>query len=322
MPATKPSSSILPRNAHDWDSTSSVEVLNAIVEQSGSLVKFDLLTEQAGWLRGFGVECGEELRDRVLQQIQDRQLENRPPKRPTYVLLSAGTTHKTEPSPPEWVNSPTQLLDHLESQATSADDLETAILVAEITDFPEALRERLLAVLGTFIESKRLATDEGTVTLLGSAIRKYAMNMDASHFDGYSNWLLPSTTDYLDSIVELELVKGISWRLTFEPIEVADDRNLQQLVATLEKVRRDYIQPRLVVQKNYAATVIEATVALLLLHTSVGANENARQLLSAVSEESPQWVSRLVHDQLQEAVSYVSDHDTSFAERLGGILTN
>ena len=322
MPATKQSPLILPRNVHDWNSPPNIEVLNAIVERSGPFIKFDLLTEEVGRLREFGFECHEELRDRFLQQGHERHLKNRPPKQPTYVLLGTGPTHEKEFSPPAWVDSPAQILDHLESQATSPDDMETAILVAEVTDFQEELLERLLAALGTFIESKRFASDEETTTLLGSAIRKYAMNMGPLHFDRYSKWLLPTTTHYLDTIVELELVKGVSWRLTFEPIAITDDRHLQELIATVKELQEDYIQPRLVVQKNYAATAIEATVALVLLHASVGANENARQLLGAVSERSPEWVSNLVHDQLQEAVSYVSDHDADLADRLRAILAN
>ena len=178
-------------------------------------------------------------------------------------------------------------LDHLESQATDFEDFEKAILVAEITDFPEALRERLLAALGIFIESKRFATDEDTTTLLGSAIRKYAMNMDPAHFDRYPQWLLPSATEYLKPIVELELVKGVSWRLTFEPISVTDGHPLKLLIDRLAQLYSDYIQPRLIVQKNYAATAVEATTALVLLHTLAGSSEMASKLLDDFEKKSP-----------------------------------
>lgn len=110
-----------------------------------------------------------------------------------------------------------RLLDQMNREGTSHDQ-EMAVVFAETTAFDSSQRPRLLAELAAFITRNRFTRDRNAITAVGSALRKYAMNMDEAQFELYGGWLRPSDTEKLGTDVELELVKALCWRLSYVPV--------------------------------------------------------------------------------------------------------
>ncbi|MEK6238999.1 MAG: hypothetical protein N2C14_30155 [Planctomycetales bacterium] len=210
-----------------------------------------------------------------------------------------------------WTKSTETILSRLEDAAASQDALNETVLFAETAEFEPDQLPRLLDSLEQFISKNRCAGNEKTIVSLGAAIRKFAMNMPEDRFDKYANWLMPGETAYLDHDVELELVQGVSSRFAYSPVSINVAPN--QLINTLQEIASQYASPRFIVQKNYAATAVEATVALVLLRIFTDSTGEAKRLMETVSENHP-WFHELVRDQLQETAEHMASRDRSLSE--------
>jgi Arc/MetJ-type ribon-helix-helix transcriptional regulator len=218
----------------------------------------------------------------------------------------------------DWTRSPNELLDRLEAGSTTDADRRTAILVAETMAFDETQRQRLLPALASFISAHRFASDEDTITILGSAIRKYAMNMDESHFGPYARWLQPSDTETLHHEVELELAKGASWRLTYEPARA--EEGAVELTAALAGLANEYLSPRLILQKNYASITLHAVVGVAILEALAGPHHETEELLKRVEKLRVDWFSELLQRRIADACEAIEGHDPSLASTVRGIV--
>ena len=170
----------------------------------------------------------------------------------------------------EWVKSPDALLQRLNDQALSREDRRETILFAETAAFHEPQRPELLSLLHRYILDERFSKDEDAQTSVGSAIRKFAMNMDQSSFESYAEFFRPSETETLSCELELELAKALMWRLVYEQFDAG--LAFPTLQECLIDLAEDYLSPRLVLQKNYASVVLNAVLAALLLGDGRGAN--------------------------------------------------
>ena len=218
----------------------------------------------------------------------------------------------------DWLEDPARLLEKLESADTTPEARHQAVLYAEIADFTENQRVRMLNALFTFIAENRFTTDEDTITVTGSAIRKYAMNMEEARFNAYTEWLQPSTTQRVHHQVELELVKGACWRLQYVP--VAGTPDIAQFRNNLRDVALDYLQPRLILDKNYAAIALCAIVAVVLLDRITGEREASEELLHRTTAMKLDWFAELVSHGLDDAMKDARRFNPQIADEVASLV--
>lgn len=311
------------RTMANWLDDKNIETENMILERlSGPLISFDALTDE-GWLRGIAIECGEEIRDHLIDAWKQTEFQWREPKKTSLIFPTAVRvieTHLDEDHlhDPGWVESSEAILARLEDAAANENDLNETVLFAETVEFDPDQISSLLNSLAQFIPKYRCSTKEKTILSLGAAIRKFAMNMPEDRFDEYASWLSPAETTYLDHRVELELVQGVSWRLTYVPVSITSVPN--QLIETLQEIAGQYTSPRFIVQNNYAATAVEAVVALVSLRILTDSTYEAKKLLETVCKLDRDWFQELVIDQLQETSEHVSGHDQSLSDAISQVL--
>ena len=313
---SKKPSIYLPESA--WAPEGNIEGVSDTILQrvcGGKLIKADALTGN-GWLRMLAVECDEDMRERAIEQMS-REMTWKVSE-PTTIIIP-GSTPKAAPKPPQWIDDQAEILTRLESEEVGSEEFEKAVLVAEITDFIDDKVKRLLDSLGQFIGNHRFATDEDTLILLGCAIRKYAMNMDASHFNTYTKWLEPTETEFLDSRIELELVKGVNWRLSYEPFS-AGGNSIDDLVNMVDEVCIQYSSQRLLLQKNFASIAIQASNAIILLHLHLGDGDKAKEMLERSKSLKPSWVAEMIVDQLDETYGFLAEHSPEASAKLQELL--
>ena len=214
----------------------------------------------------------------------------------------------------DWSRNPEQILDRITQTWTQPEERVAAVLFAETTAFSEDLQPRLLAGLGEFIEQKRFHRDEETATAVGSAIRKYAMNMGESHFDSYAKWLLPSQTEALGHEVELELTKSVSWRLIYEPLTTSAEH--PHLLRVLIELCSSYLTPRLILQKNYASTVLHGIVAVVVLEAAADQGSQGISLINAAVQMNIRWFTEMLSDRIADAIENISEHSPKLANRV------
>jgi hypothetical protein len=211
-----------------------------------------------------------------------------------------------------WVYETEGILQRLENRSAYPDDYEAAVLFAEVKPFREEQRTRLLIALGDYIDEHRFVEEEASLVTLCSAIRKYAMNMHESQFEKYANWLLPTETETLHHETEMELAKGICWRLEFEPHSWPAD--YPHMTRVLFDLVDSYLTPRLILQKSYANTAMFGFVALYFLEA---ASSSSRKLVAKIHKKMVntglKWFVDMVEDNLDEAVQYVADRDIELA---------
>lgn len=235
---------------------------------------------------------------------------------------SAETAAKETRDAPEvvgdWVRSPDAILQRLRDSSLSDEERELTVLFAETIEFDEAQRAELLPLLHQYILDERFTEDEETQTSVGAAARKYAMNMDEPEFECYAELLKPSATKTLNYWIELELVKGVCWRLSYEVVEQKE--RFPNLTAALAEIASDYVTPRLVLQKNYASIALHAIVAVVILQALSGERDRAAQVFKQVSTVGVSWFSELLEDRIEDAIEAIAERDSQLAASVREIV--
>ena len=208
----------------------------------------------------------------------------------------------------------------MESDQTSYDEFETALLVSEITDFEDDKIERLLKALGAYIGENRFVTDEDEIVMLSCAIRKYALNMESRQVEEYIRWLAMGDTLAIDNRIELELVKGILWRLSYEPFDGAG--HYPNTIATLQEIADVYLNPRLIFQKSNVSTAAMAVAALFVLHGMSDDETSIAGLMEKVKKLDRDWIAELVEDDIAEANDAIAEYDSPLGEKLSTYFRN
>ncbi len=145
------------------------------------------------------------------------------------------------------------------------------------------------------------------------------MNMDESSFDNYANWLHPEQTHYLNHRVELELVKGACWRLTYEHVSSKDEFAL--LALALNEIAEGYTNARFLLQKNFSAIAVNAIVAVFVLEAMCQQSELSSNLWNLVLAAERNWFTQLVQHRLKNAVAAIAEHDAELSELLQHLAT-
>jgi len=309
---TTPVQSVSVLNVHD----DNIETRQVILQGIGvpGVLAFDALTDD-GWRRGMALEFDEEYRDGLIRAVKEAksramhvwrdtrfvnvirvEFRTRVDRaRPSVPLVSHLHPQLIEDRRNDWVQSPQMILDRLESDVTTPDDRITAVLFAETMIFDGEQKPRLLRCLFKFANDNRFSQDDEVKTAVGSAIRKFAMNMPESSFEDYSTLLVPTGTDTLSCEIELELAKAIGWRLI--RAERTKAGVYPHLEARLSGLASDYLATRLILQKNYASIVIHAVIAVALLNGS-----RKTELINRIAALRIDWFSDLFSRRLAEVI--------------------
>lgn len=287
-----------------------------------------------GWIRGFGVHCKEEHIEEVTRKLRQFPLKwaeprnsklllpDSTPKTTTQVLLTS-TIPSNEPDQTarvgNWVYRPEAILERLENDSTPEKDRLAAVLFAETKPFDGELRPRLLSALGIFIESNRLTEDSDRMIYLCSAIRKYAMNMGQDQIENYVEWLLPTDTTPVHHEVEMEFIKGLSYRLQFEKLSLPQE--FPKSLAILSDIAFGYLRKSLVLQKSYANTAMLVIVCVSILESMFSTTSDlTTELLKKVNSLGISWFHEMVEDNLTEALQFVEENNPEVAENLHSLL--
>jgi hypothetical protein len=294
-----------------------VEARNVIIRHVGvpGAYSIDALTEQGDWLRLCALEFAEEYRDDLarimIEHFRGSWKHWRNPRATAIVGFRLGESdvvpnailtlqapsdrriEAIENLRNDWVLSPEEILSRLESATTSVEDRITAVLFAETLGFNETHKPRLLCALFKFAIDNRFSRNDEMTTAVGSAIRKFAMNMPESSFEDYSELLVPTDTNTLSCEIELELAKAVGWRLI--KTKRTKSGKYPNLEGRLSELASDYLTPRLILQENYASIVIHAVISVGLLN---GSRQN--ELIDRIAMLHMDWFSDLFARRLLE----------------------
>jgi hypothetical protein len=214
----------------------------------------------------------------------------------------------------DWIQSAELILKRMESPDTTEPDSITSVLFAETTAFQAKDISRLLKALAAFISEHRFSTNEKMTTAVGSAIRKYAMNMSEDLFESYSTWLLPSSTETLDHQTEMELIKAFNWRLTYSPTAITTSS--ENVIRNFTDVCSSYLHRRVILQKSYASTVLHGLSVVAILEAISGERQRTDILFQAAKQMELKWFNELLCDRILEAVENIREHSPELAIRI------
>jgi hypothetical protein len=195
----------------------------------------------------------------------------------------------------EWVDSAEEILGRLENPRVPLEEKITAALFSETTHFSDAQKPRLLSALFGFAYHNRFAKAGGDLlAAVGSAIRKFAMNMSEPDFEQYARLFLTTNTDTLSCRIELELVKALNWRLVVAA-GIAPG-SFPALESVVSEMASEYATPRLVLQENYASIVINSVIAVILMN-----GKRQEELIGRITRLKLGWLSELLARRLGDA---------------------
>jgi len=302
------------------------------------VIQYNLLLKGSEeWIRGIGLNCREEQVEGLAKRIRSMSRQQWTEPRNSNLLLP-GTTPKsttrifltsTAPSNVpvqdakvgDWVYHPEAILERLENDSFLEKDRLAAVLFAETKPFDGELRPRLLKALSRFIEGNRLTEDADRMIYLCSAIRKYAMNMGQDQIEAYAEWLLPTDTTPVHHEVEMEFVKGLSYRLQFEKLSLLHES--PNAIEILGDIAFGYLRKSLILQKSYANTAMLLIVCISILESrSESQTDLTDQLLKKVEALGISWFQEMVEDNLSEALQFVEENNPEVAVKLHSLLGN
>jgi hypothetical protein len=318
-----------------WDvDDEHLEIADHRVECLGpGLIQYNFLPKSGdGWIRGFGVHCPEDRIEEVKERLQSRWLEPRSSglllpdsaaKIPSKVFLTSTSSDRCVQTERvgNWVSCPQDILERLENSSSSEKDRLAAVLFAETKSFDGKLRPRLLNALQQFIEANRLTEDADRMIYVCSAIRKYAMNMEQDKIDAYTKWVLPTDTAPVHHEVEMEFVKGLSYRLQFEKLSLPFET--PYAIECLSDIAFAYLRKSLILQKSYANTTMFVIVCIAILESlSETQTGLTNELLGKVDSLGITWFQEMVEDNLEEAMEFVETNNPDVAFKLHALLGN
>ncbi len=289
-----------------------LEVHSGAIDQSDvheSLLSLQLNTQQGLW-NLYGVQQSDVSAEEVRKFLEDVERRHKSrvhwsTRRPSIVIPtsasrtvssntpvgSPGEAPLSTPIARDWRKSPDQLLTKLRDQSLNLSQRIEAVLFAEVAQFNSTEASELLPLLFDFVNKYRFAEEASVKTAVGAAIRKLAMGLPDAQIEQYANLFQSTDTDAVPPELELELAKAILWRLAVLPSSLAHE--FPTLEGRLLGITNDYMKRRFVLQKNYASTVLHASLCLLLL-----AERHLDTVLQSVKQVGLGWFSDLFKQRL------------------------
>ena len=158
-----------------------------------------------------------------------------------------------------------EILRRLGPGTSDREQVRQMVIDAEVVRFTEREFHALLPVLRQFIECFRTSDDPADMVAVGSALRKYVMNMPKEDLDKFHVLFDPSALAPVPFEIEMELVKTLLWKLTLAPPDV--DEPLPELSDRLMDRAEGYLRPWMLLRENHAAVAQDACLGLLLLRS-------------------------------------------------------
>ena len=251
------------------------------------------LSELLSWHRGSEREirrwpCGRQLGGKVSGTIQNRVLgEHLSSVRDFIDFIIAKPEQAVAQSEVRLYSSSVGLLETIRSSWANHERLRQAVIEAEALPFTQTELNELLPLLRRIIEQFRSSTAFDDIVAVGSAVRKYVMNIPADELKTLHAFFDPTPTAPISFEVELELAKTVVWRLTAVPPDTDDA--LPELAEHLFDRAEGYMRPSLLLRENHAAVAQDAVIGLLLLRS-----HHVPQLLELLRKLDAGWFSQLL----------------------------
>ena len=210
----------------------------------------------------------------------------------------------------DWARTASGVLTTLESNVDEA-TCQNAVLFAEVTSFDDEQIQRVMPILRRFVEKNRFSTSDDVMTAVCAAIRKYAMNAPYNDLDAFGELLAPSATETVPCEVELEICKSLLWRFASYP--PATDSEFPRLNRRVREVVTAYLSPRLILQENYAAIVLNGVLLALLV-----AGQACEDLLDMMHDLGLPWFEEQFDRRRRKLRRQLrTEHSSNVANRLG-----
>ena len=222
------------------------------------------------------------------------------------------------PSRFRWPSSAAEALACLENNRIKTTDRDKAVLASTLYEYRGKLRERFLNGLERYIDDFRFTQDEDRIVVVGGAIRSYALYMDEPEFERYAEWLVDEPGQAISDDLTLELVKGVCWRIQFEPLETRGIFPFLSKVVSL--VASKYVDHRFLSRGKCGAIGVNAVPALFLLGAVSEQEELASDAWSIALNSQTSWFIEDVLSRLKSAAGYVGEHSQDLAKRLNEMI--
>lgn len=214
-----------------------------------------------------------------------------------------------------WIEEPVEIVNRLSDPHCGEDERDSAVLFGATLSFNDSLRPALLTGLASYIDEFRFTEDEEKATLVGGAARCYGLNMDEPHFEDYAKWLVPEGSRYVSSSIELELVKGIHWRISYEPI--SEEKGFPKLCDALAEVALGYTNRRMVLQDNFASIASLSATSVFLLEAISGKTKHSVAIWKQTNATKVDFYIELLSEDLERIVDDIQAHDGDLAGKVG-----
>jgi hypothetical protein len=133
-----------------------------------------------------------------------------------HLTVSQATRSVDEPLSKSILTDPAEYLIAFEKQSDSASHCHTLALYAETLDFSEDQRSQLIKLLTNYISKVRISRNREALVAVGSAIRTLIAYLPIQEFDSLAGILHCTAIGPVVPDVELEVVKGLCNRLTWD----------------------------------------------------------------------------------------------------------
>lgn len=185
-----------------------------------------------------------------------------------------------------------ELIKILTDKNSSIHDIQSAILLAEITEFDDHNAPKLVEILFDFCFKNRYSNIKYDIIILGSAIRKLALNMKKSDFERYAELLSVDIIGHnnFSTDVELELTKSLFSRLNIE--ENLNSKDYPKLYQQLTDIIKSYDSPRIFCRENYASIISNAVKSVICLE---GREDHIKTIVTEIIDRGyPDWLRSMI----------------------------
>lgn len=145
----------------------------------------------------------------------------------------------------------------------SSDERRRLVVDVEVLTVPEGRRQELADCLREFVDAHRDSNETDDLVAVGSAIRKLIAILPAEQLPSVAGLLEAGHRAPVALEVELEVAKSVVRRLSTQAVPV--DEEWRPLADRLAEIATTYLNDRLLPRENYAATALNAVLALALM---------------------------------------------------------
>lgn len=213
-------------------------------------------------------------------EMPPRALEERRAKMQSHKLVAGDSPIEQEPS----VES---VLAALTDTSLPADMRRQAVIDAEALSFTAEQQERASGGLRRFIEEYRNSDSREDLVAVGCAIRKLVAMLPAHQLSSVALLLDSGHQASIPLDLELEVTKVVVRKLVANPPATAGA--YPELASRLMDLANSYLNDRLLPREKYAATALNAVLAILLLRSP-----QLEEVLERISDLRLAWFPQMV----------------------------